>query len=434
MRAASALAFAALFSCGSSNQITYEKDVRPVMEARCVSCHSAGGIAPFELTTYEQVAAVKDAVALAVKNRTMPPYLAAPGCTEYADDQNLTDKQIAMLQTFASTGAPRGTVTKPAASTSASLQTTLPQVDLTIGMPQAWTPMKEPDDYHCFVIDWPHQTEKYVTGFNVKPGNARVVHHAIAFLIPPEKANTIAALDEAEAGPGYTCYGGPGGNPTNVAWVGSWAPGVTANMYPTDTGLLIRPGSKIVLQMHYNTAAAANAADRVDQTSIELALADSVKRKAFIMPWANPDWVRSAKMPIPAGQAEVKHSFQFDPTGFLRNISGGVLQNNTAVRIHAAGFHQHMLGTGGRLEVERADGSKECLVNLPRWDFHWQRSYPLAAPKILRVGDQLKLSCSWNNTDAFQPVVNGQRKQARDSNWGEGTGDEMCLGILYVSE
>jgi hypothetical protein len=205
-------------------------------------------------------------------------------------------------------------------------------------------------------------------------------------------------------------------------------------MYPTDTGLLIRPGSKIVLQMHYNTAAAANAADRVDQTSIELALADSVKRKAFIMPWANPDWVRSAKMPIPAGQAEVKHSFQFDPTGFLRNISGGVLQNNTAVRIHAAGFHQHMLGTGGRLEVERADGSKECLVNLPRWDFHWQRSYLLAAPKILRVGDQLKLSCSWNNTDAFQPVVNGQRQQARDSNWGEGTGDEMCLGILYVSE
>jgi hypothetical protein len=96
--------------------VTYEKDVRPVMEARCVSCHSAGGIAPFELTTYEQVAAVKDAVALAVKNRTMPPYLAAPGCTEYADDQNLTDEQIAMLQTFASTGAPRGTVTKPAAA------------------------------------------------------------------------------------------------------------------------------------------------------------------------------------------------------------------------------------------------------------------------------------------------------------------------------
>lgn len=230
MRVAPVLALAALFACGTPNQVTYEKDVRPVMEARCVSCHSAGGIAPFELTTYEQVAAVKDAVALAVKSRTMPPYLAAPGCTEYADDQNLTDEQISMLQTFASAGAPRGTVTKPASSTSASLHTTLPQIDLTLGMPQAWTPMKEPDDYHCFVIDWPHQTEKYVTCFNVKPGNARVVHHAIAFLIPPEKANTITALDDAEAGPGYTCYGGPGGNPTNVAWVGSWAPGATANM------------------------------------------------------------------------------------------------------------------------------------------------------------------------------------------------------------
>lgn len=433
MRLIPAIVGVLLVSCGSP-QVTYERDVRPVMESRCTSCHSTGGIAPFELTTYEQVAALKDAIAFSVKNRTMPPYLAAPGCTEYADDQNLSDEQIAMLQTFASTGAQRGTVTKPPSSSSASLDTSLPQIDVTLGMAQPWTPMKDPDDYHCFVIDWPHQTDKYVTGFNVKPGNTRVVHHAIAFLIQPDKVSTITALDDAEPGPGYTCYGGPGNNQSSVAWVGSWAPGVSPSMYPPDTGLLITPGSKIVLQMHYNTAAAPNAMDRVDQTFIELALADTVKRKAFIMPWANPDWVRNRKMPIPAGQADVKHSFQFDPTGFLRNISGGVLQNNAAVRVHAAGFHQHVLGTGGRLEIERPDGTNQCLINLPRWDFHWQRSYRLASPKVLRVGDQLKLSCSWNNTDQFQPVVNGQRQPTRDVNWGEGTGDEMCLGILYVSE
>ncbi len=421
-------------ACGASTQVTYEKDVRPLMEARCTSCHVEGGIAPFSLTTYEQVAAVKDAIAVSVKNRTMPPYLAAPGCTEYADDQNLTDAQIAMLEAWAKEGATRGTATGQKPTTSTALEASLPRVDLTLGMPGTWTPTKEPDDYHCFVIDWPEQTEKYVVGFNVKPGNARVVHHAIAFLVPPERVKTVTDLDAAEAGPGYTCYGGPGGNASSVAWVGSWAPGVRPTMYPADTGLLIRPGSKIVLQMHYNTAAAPNAADRADLTSLELAVADTVKRKAFIMPWANPEWVRNQKMPIPAGEADVRHAFQFDPTGFLRNISGGVLQNNQAIRIHAAGFHQHMLGTGGRIELLRGDGTNECMLDIPRWDFHWQRSYGFSAPKTLRVGDQLKLSCSWNNSAEFQPVVNGQRSPPRDANWGEGTGDEMCLGILYVSE
>jgi hypothetical protein len=132
-------------------------------------------------------------------------------------------------------------------------------------------------------------------------------------------------------------------------------------------------------------------ADRVDQTSLELALSDTVKKKAFIMPWANPDWVRNQKMPIPAGNADVRHRFEFDPTGFLGRISGGVLKDNQAVRIHAAGFHQHMLGTGGRIELLRGDGAKECMLDVPRWDFHWQRSFGFSTPKTLRVGDQLVL-------------------------------------------
>jgi hypothetical protein len=87
MRFTPAFLLIILMACGSASP-TYEKDVRPLMESRCTSCHVEGGIAPFALTSYEQVAAVKDAIALAVKNRTMPPYLAAPGCAEYADDQN----------------------------------------------------------------------------------------------------------------------------------------------------------------------------------------------------------------------------------------------------------------------------------------------------------------------------------------------------------
>lgn len=431
MRLSPALVVALLTGCGA--QVTYEKDVRPLMEARCVSCHIEGGIAPFGLTSYEQVAAMRSAIAVATKNRTMPPYLAGPGCAEYADDQTLSDAQIAMLDTWAKEGGVRGTPSG-ASKSAAPLETSLPRVDLTIGMKEPWTPVKEPDDYHCFVIDWPYQTDQYVVGFNVKPGNARVAHHAIAFLIPPDKAASITALDDAEAGAGYTCFGGPGGGSTSVSWLGSWAPGGKPIMYPENTGLLVKPGSKVVLQMHYNTGAAPNASERTDQTSVELAVADTVKRKAFIMPWADPNWVRKHQMNIPAGNPDVRHAFSFDPTNFLSFISGGLLKNNEAVRIHSAGFHQHLLGTGGKMSITRADGSSECLLDVPRWDFHWQRSYQFTAPKVLKVGEQLSLSCSWNNSDAFQPVIDGVRQPPREVNWGEGTGDEMCLGILYVSE
>ena len=420
-------------ACGTAKSTpTYEKDIKPLMEARCVSCHAQGGIAPFALTTFEQVHAQKDAVQAAVEARRMPPYLAGPGCTEYADDQNLTAAEIALIGAWATGGAPQGTPTGSPTTTEAT-QPSLPRVDLELAMPGPYTPVQSPDEYRCFVIDWTAQTEKYVTGFNVKPGNARVVHHVIAFLIAPDKVQQTLDLDAAEPGPGYTCFGGPGGNNASVSWLGSWAPGGSASMYPDNTGLLVKPGSKVVLQVHYNTAAAPEG-ERADQTKVELALADTVQKRAWIMPWASPTWARQRMMPIPAGESDVMHTWALDPTQVLSYLTGGQLTNGTGFRLYAAGYHQHLLGTKGTLQINRADGTTECLLDVPRWDFHWQRSYRLAKTKLFHPGDTLGITCHWNNSQENQPVINGSQRTAADVNWGEGTADEMCLGIFYISE
>lgn len=433
MRSLALLASLMVLACGSAKSTpTYEKDVKPIMEARCVGCHAKGGIAPFELTTFEQVSAMKDAVRLAVESRRMPPYLAGEGCTDYADDQRLSAEQIAAIGSWAEAGAPRGTPTGSATTTEAK-QESLPRVDLSLAMPVTYTPHASPDDYRCFVLDWPHQTDTYVTGFHVKPGNARVVHHVIAFLIQPDKTQAVVDLDANEAGPGYTCFGGPGGSNASLGWLGSWAPGSKASMYPDGTGLLVKPGSKVVLQVHYNTAAAPDG-QRDDQTSVELALADSVQKRAWIMPWANPDWVRRAQMPIPAGAKDVSHSWALDPTQFLGAITQQQLPSGQGFRVYAAGFHQHLLGSSGRLEINRADGTKECLLDVPRWDFHWQRNYRFAKTKLFKPGDTLGITCHWDNSPDNQPVVGGVTQAPRDANWGEGTADEMCLGIFYISE
>jgi hypothetical protein len=420
------------FACGSSKSTTYEKDIKPIMEARCVSCHATGGIAPFELTTFEQVSAMKDAVRLAVESRRMPPYLAGDGCTDYADDQRLSAEQIAAIGAWIDTGAPRGTLTGSPTTTVAK-QESLPRVDLALEMPVTFTPQSSPDDYRCFVIDWPRAADSYVTGFHVKPGNARVVHHVIAFLVQPEKAQAVLDLDAKEAGPGYTCFGGPGGSTSSMGWLGSWAPGVQAAMYPDGTGLLVRPGSKVVLQVHYNTAAAPEG-QRDDRTTVELALADSVQKRAWIMPWANPDWVRRGQMPIPAGRKDVEHSWALDATQFLGVLTQQQVPSGQGFRVYAAGLHQHLLGSSGRLDITHPDGTRECLLDVPRWDFHWQRSYRFAKTKLFKPGDRLGISCRWDNSAEAQPLIGGVKQPPHDVNWGEGSGDEMCLGIFYISE
>ncbi|MFZ5442009.1 MAG: monooxygenase [Myxococcota bacterium] len=422
---------AVLTACGAQKTPTYEQDIKPLMEASCVSCHVEGGIAPFALTSFEQVAAQKGAIAAAVTDRRMPPYLAGEGCTDYADDQRLSTEQIALINAWVSGGAPRGTPSATSSQPPARL-TTLPRVDREMKMPVAYTPMTSPDDYRCFVLDWPEQVEKYVTGFYVTPGNARVVHHVIAFLIQPDQVQQIDALDAAEAGPGYTCFGGPGVTST-ISWLGSWAPGSQPAMYPDGTGLLVKPGSKVVMQVHYNTTAAPEG-QRTDQTKLEVALSDTVDKRAWILPWASVEWVRRHNMPIPAGAPDVVHSWAFDPTQFLGNLTSNQLSNGSGFRMYTAGLHQHLLGTSGKLTINHPDGTSECLLDVPRWDFHWQRSYRFAKTKAFKPGDQLGITCHWDNSAANQPLLNGVKAEPRDVNWGEGTTDEMCLGLFYISE
>ena len=93
----------------------------------------------------------------------------------------------------------------------------------------------------------------------------------------------------------------------------------------------------------------------------------------------------------------------------------------------------HQLGVRGKLEIHRANGDKECLVNIDRWDFNWQNDYALVEPTVFNPGDQLYIECHYDNTLSNQPIVDGQPLQPQDRSWGEGTTDEMCLSVFMMS-
>ena len=387
---------------------TYQADVAPILAHSCVACHAEGEAGGFPLGTYDEAYALRDSLADAVTDRRMPPWLAADGCNEYAGDISLSDDEIATIQAWADAGGPQGDPADAVEVEPMELPT-LDRVDHTLAAPE-YTPAAiegYDDDYRCFPLALPMDEDVYVTGYDIRPENPELVHHVVLFLAGPEFADDFVAMDEADAGAGYECFGGPGVVESDDAeWLGAWAPGSVSGIFPEGSGIHVQAGSTLIFQTHYNLA---NVQPAIDATEIDLRIEDEVDHPATIQPWANPGWLDSDNMHIPANSEGVTHEFGYIlPRGF---------------QIHSASVHMHTLGQSARMWLEKADDAGEtCLLDVPRWDFSWQRGYRLAEPVQVEPGDRLAIECTWDNpTD-------------EDVYWGEGTGDEMCLGTMFLTE
>lgn len=440
--------------------LSYWADAKPVLDANCVTCHQDGGIAPFSLTTYAEAAAVAVPLRNAVEARTMPPWQPADGCTDYAGDTSLSDADrdtlIAWVDADTIEGDPADAVEAPVAEEDTF------EGDLALQLPEPYTPTLEPDDYRCQLVDWPVDHPTYVVGLEVEPDQRQMLHHAIVFAASAESAEAFRALDAADPGPGYTCFGGPTGvsnedrpdlSDLSLAelmaameersatggqrWLGAWVPGSTNHGFPEGTGLPMSPGDVLIVQMHYNTSSSAPVAD---QSTVWVATSDTVSREAMILPLTDLGWVTGSEllggaMTIPAGEGNVVHETVTAGDGLLPTSARATLglPDDAPLIIHHVAHHMHQLGTTGLQEVRHADGTTQCLVDLPRWDFAWQGGYSLVEPVTVNPEDEIVLRCSWDNSAGNQPVIDGAVAEPQDVAWGEGTRDEMCLSTLYLT-
>jgi hypothetical protein len=363
---------------------------------------------------------MRGAIQAAVRAHIMPPWMPAGDCTEYIQDRSLSDEQIALISRWVDEGGAQGSAAEAPVEPGAS-QGGLSRADVELAMPAEYSPTQSPDEYRCFVLDWPATEVRYVSGFRGNPGRPSIVHHIIAFLARPEEVAAYQALDNADPNPGYSCFGGPGRLGNTVSWIGSWVPGSAGSDYPAGTGIQMVPGSKIILQIHYNLSSANAAPDR---TSVSLRLESSVQKVAIMQPWANPAWLKQGGMRIPAGQGDAHYRFSFDLVPVLSPLTRGVFHDNEPITVHSAALHMHTLGAWGRMEIERKAGANDCMLHIPRWDFHWQSGYQFAQPKVVKAGDRIAVECHWDNS----------LPNARDVAWGEGTSDEMCLGVFYMTQ
>ncbi len=390
---------------------TWHADVAPIYARHCQDCHEPGGVGSPTWERPEDIAAWAPAIGAAVSTRAMPPWQASGDCNSYENDFSLSDADLDTLVAWTETGAELGDPETAAALPEPFRPPSLPRVDFSIEMPEAYTPSNAdgPDDYRCMLLEWPYETDTWVTGYQIQPGDRQTVHHVIPFIIAPDDAESYRALDEADDGPGYACYGGPGGDVSTLIetrWLGSWAPGSGAAVLPEGRGIRVSPGSLIAFQVHYNVT---EPDPGPDQSAVEFMVETEAQQWADIQPWTDVSWVLGAGMDIPAQTDGVEHVFEY------------TLGPGDSFSFYSAAIHMHTMGRKGRMSVVHADGSETCLVDYQDYDFNWQRSYDLTAPVAVAPGDTVRVTCTWDNpTD--ETVA-----------WGDGTGDEMCLGVSLIA-
>jgi len=422
--------FLVLLAACSERIPNYHQDIQPILAARCEQCHIAGGIAPFTFETYEKAKALAPAIKAAVSSREMPPWLAQEADVSYRDSLALTDEQIRAISSWADNDTPPGESSEPV-NTVPMLQDGLDRVDLELSSPVAYTPKTSPDDYHCFALPWTEEKDTYLTGFNAIPGNPSIVHHVAVYIIPPDYVEQLMKWDDAEPGPGYTCFGGPSGaEASNIPTLllGAWIPGRSGSVFPDDIGIRIKPGSYLAMQIHYFSESETVASDK---TTLQFRLSETVSKPAVYAPYLNIEWVLGS-MAIPAGEAEVKHQIRGDPRDFF-SLFIEDLDFSNGFNIHGMMFHMHKLGQKGEVALLKPNSNPSVLLNIQDWDFDWQQEYYLEKPHAFENDDLLKLSCTFDNSAKNQVCFNGECPAPKDVNWGEGTSDEMCVVNMLIS-
>ena len=400
-----------------SRDVTWHADIRPIVEGRCAQCHNPGGIGPFPLTGYEEVFNQRRAVRSAVVNRRMPPWLPADCCHDYQDDFSLDDEQIGLIDSWVERGAPEG----DPADYNGSIEPIggLSRTDVTVEMPEAYLPEPEPgrvDDFRCFVLDWPRDEDAFITGLKPVPGARSIVHHLLVAVASGNAANSVADVESEDGKPGFPCEGGFGDVEITSIVGGS----LHGGDFPANLGNKIDGDSKIVLQVHYSMA---DAEAVEDKTALEFKLSDEAETASTI-PIANPAWLMGDGMRIPAGAENKKYRYQFDPRLYTQG---------DPIRVWGATPHMHYFGTKLKIGIVRKDGSRECLLEIPRWDFGWEQPYWFDEPVRFEKGDELYLECQFSNTRAKQPIENGKREEPRDIAWGSENQD-MCAGFVNFTK
>jgi polyisoprenoid-binding protein YceI/mono/diheme cytochrome c family protein len=453
-------------------------DIKPILEQNCVACHSTGqiGHGVYPLDTARDAVTKAEDIALATSTKYMPPWPPSENSVPLKHARTITKEEIALITNWANAGAPvEGSLETPLISAPKNEGVTL-RKDMDVMMENPYISRATgSDDYRCFLIDPKLTQDTYITGYEFLPGNLKINHHIILFLIPGDsraKADELAARDGDD---GWSCFGDAGikkAFPTAI----SWTPGEVPIRYSEGTGIFLPKGTLFVLQVHYNLSAGIEP----DQSGVGLELSTEK-----LNPVMGADMFAPVELPCPVGDnsesckrshalADLKAQEPDTEPGetndgmlamcgktladYARQDVSNIVSScdyKSAVdgEIVTLYAHMHTLGKSFQLILNPDTPQEQTLLKIPHWSFSWQGTYTIDNPVQLKKGDKLRVICTFDNAPKIasvspqetQPLEslasalglaraheNILQGKSRYIIWGEGTKEEMCIGSIGV--
>lgn len=365
--------------------ITYSNQIARIFNRRCVECHREGQIAPFMLTDYDSVIGWEDTILEVIADNRMPPWFADPKHGSFRNDARLSDDEKQLIRTWVQNGMPEGDRSQLPDPPQFATGWRMEEPDETIYVrDQPFdVPAQGVVDYQYFVQDPGWTEDKFICAAEARPDNVGVVHHILAYIIPPGE-------DPAKAKSRRVIVG--------------YAPGSPPQILKDGTAIHVKAGSKILFEMHYTP----NGTAQQDRSFIGVKFVERDQVKKLLR-----------------GRMAINTKFRISA-----NASNEVVTADTTLRrdelLLEMSPHMHLRGKSFRYEAFYPDGSHEVLLDVPNYDFNWQLAYELDKPKLLPKGTRIFCRAVFDNS-ADNPVNPNPNQPVR---WGDQSDEEMMIGFF----
>jgi len=417
----------------SARDVTFHRDIAPILYHRCVSCHHPNDIAPMSLLTYKETRPWAAAIKEAVLKRKMPPWFADPRFGKWSNDARLSDDEIQTVKTWVESGSPEGNRNEAPPVPTFSSDWRIGRPDVVLPIPERKLEASGPDEYSYVTVPTNFTEDRWVVAAELRPGNRKIVHHAHVFVVTgdskPKPAagsaknptleysrwlkiqegtltfirpdapviNDGCAVDDNGSFPGSTQN--PLGN-----LIASYLPGREADVYPEGAARRIPAGAQLNFQIHYSHA---TGQQETDVTSVGLIFAKEPPRQV-----ARRIDLSNHMFRIPAGDPnhELTECHTFDQDMYITSLTP----------------HMHLRGKSMRMEVTFPDGRKEVLLEVPNYDFNWQITYRTSTPVFIPKGTRLRIDARFDNSanNLHNP------DPAKPIRWGSASEVEMMDGWI----
>jgi Flp pilus assembly protein TadD len=378
---------------------TFHRDIAPILFTHCAPCHRPGEAGPFPLLTYEDARRRAPQIAAVTRQRYMPPWLPAPGFGEFVGEHRLTEAQIQTIERWAQAGAAEGPPSaSPAPVFTAGWQLGPPDLVLTAAKPFT-LPEDGPDVFWNFILPASVKESRQVRAIEIRPGNARTVHHANV-LVDRSRSQRYREKAGGEGFPGMDLTVASDTFDPDSHFL-FWKPGGAPFEEPPGMSWRLDPGNDLVLNVHLRPSGK----PEVVQPSVGLYFTREPQSRYPMLIQLEND----GALDIPAGDSDFLVS-----DDFLLPLDADLL----AVYPHA-----HYLGRVLESYATLPDGTKRWLVRIPQWDLNWQAVYRCREPVFLPKGTVISMRFHYDNSAANPRNQHSPPQRVRGGNQAT---DEMA--------